>query len=94
MLFLLLRLPMGTIDFTIAVTIVALMLQWIVAPILVVAGVDNQIGSWTIDTFGESLIWFPISLLFVLVGPGSSSVGAVCRRASPRRSWASSSRTS
>jgi hypothetical protein len=69
LLFLLLRLPMGIIDFTIAVTIVALMVQWIVAPILVVAGVDDQIGSWTIDTFGESLIWLPIGLLFVLVGP-------------------------
>jgi Putative sensor len=69
MLFLLLRLPMGIIDFTIAVTIVGLMVQWIVAPILVAAGVDMSIGSWTIDTFGESLLYLPISVLFVIVGP-------------------------
>lgn len=68
-LFLVLRLPMGIIDFTIAVTIVALMVQWIVAPILVAAGVDSTFGSWTIDTFAESLIWVPIGLVFVLVGP-------------------------
>ena len=67
--FLLLRLPMGIIDFTIAVTIVALMVQAIVAPILVAAGVESTYGSWTIDTFGESLIWLPISVLFWLVGP-------------------------
>jgi len=69
MAFLLLRLPMGIVDFTIAIAIVALMVQGVVAPILVAAGVDSTFGSWTIDTFGESLIWLPISVLFVLVGP-------------------------
>jgi hypothetical protein len=67
--FLFLRLPMGTLDFTIAVTIVALMLGGFVQPILEAAGVDSTVGSWRIDTFGESLIWLPISVLFLLVGP-------------------------
>ena len=67
--FLLLRLPTGILDFTIAVTIVSLMFGGFVQPILVAAGVESNFGSWTIDTFGESLIWLPISILFLLVGP-------------------------
>ena len=68
-LFLLLRLPTGILDFTIAVTIVGLMVGGFVQPILVAAGVESNFGSWRIDTFGESLIYVPISILFLLVGP-------------------------
>ena len=67
--FLLLRLPTGILDFTIAVTIVSLMFGGFVQPILVAAGVESNFGTWTIDTFGESLVWLPISILFLLVGP-------------------------
>ena len=67
--FLLLRLPTGILDFTIAVTIVSLMFGGFVQPILVAAGVESNLGSWRIDTFGESLVWMPISILFLLVGP-------------------------
>ncbi len=67
--FLLLRLPTGILDFTIAVTIVSLMVGGFVQPILVAAGVESNLGSWRIDTFGESLVWLPISILFLLVGP-------------------------
>jgi len=67
--FLLLRLPTGILDFTIAVTIVGLMIGGFVQPILVAAGVESNFGTWTIDTFGESLIYVPISILFLLVGP-------------------------
>lgn len=78
--FVLLRLPLGIADFVVAVTIVSLMLVWAVEPILVAAGVEDQIGSWTIDTFAESLVAVPIGLLFVLVGPrlllGWSAVSA------------------
>jgi hypothetical protein len=68
--FLLLRLPTGILDFTIiAVTIVSLMPGGFVQPILVASGVESSFGSWTIDTFGESLVSLPISILFLLVGP-------------------------
>ena len=67
--FLLLGLPTGILDFTIAVTIIALVLGRLVQPILVASGLESSFGSWTIDTFGESLIWLPISILFLLVGP-------------------------
>jgi Putative sensor len=67
--FLLLRLPLGVLGFMIAAGIVGLMVLGLVEPILVAAGLETQIGSWTIDTLGESLVYLPISVLFVLVGP-------------------------
>jgi hypothetical protein len=36
---------------------------------VVVAGGENQLGSWVIDTVPESFVYLPISLLFLLVGP-------------------------
>lgn len=67
--FLLLRLPMGILDFTVAVTVSALALCGIAMPIIVAAGVPVSIASWEIDTFVESLIYLPVSALFLLVGP-------------------------
>jgi hypothetical protein len=67
--FLILRLPLGILDFTVAVTIVALALCGIAMPIIVAAGVPVSVGSWEIDTFVESLVYLPVSALFLLVGP-------------------------
>ena len=67
--FLLFRLPLGIVDFTIAVTVVSLMTWGLVGPIVVAAGAETTIGSWTIDTIAESLVYLPVSILFVLVGP-------------------------
>ena len=67
--FLLLRLPLGILDFTVAVTLVALALGGIAMPIVVAAGAPVSIGSWEIDTFVESLVYLPLSVLFLLVGP-------------------------
>ena len=67
--FLLFRLPLGIVDFTIAVTVVSLMAAGLVVPIVVAAGVHTTIGSWTIDTLAESLVYLPVSALFLLVGP-------------------------
>lgn len=67
--FLLLRFPIGIFGFVVATTIVGLMVVGFVEPILVAAGVNSDIGPWTIDTFGESLIYLPVSVLFLLVGP-------------------------
>ena len=67
--FLLLRLPLGILDFTVAVTVVALALCGIVMPIIVAAGVPVSISSWEIDTFAESLVYIPFSVFFLLVGP-------------------------
>jgi hypothetical protein len=60
---------MGVLDFAVAMTNPALMLGAFAVPIEVAAGVDLQIGSWTIDSFPESLVFVPISLVFCLVGP-------------------------
>lgn len=67
--FILLRLPLGVVAFTIAITLIGLMFGGFVMPILVVVGVESQIGSWIIDTIPESFFYLPISLLFLLVGP-------------------------
>jgi hypothetical protein len=67
--FLLLRLPMGILDFTIAVVIVSLIPFAFVQTILVAAGLESDFGAWTIDTVGESLLFLPISALFALIGP-------------------------
>jgi hypothetical protein len=67
--FLLLRFPLGLIDFLVLVSIATLALCGFVQPILVAVGVDSQIGGWTIDTFGESLVLVPVSIVFLVVGP-------------------------
>jgi hypothetical protein len=67
--FLLLRLPLGILDFTVVVTIIALALSGIVMPVIVAAGVQTSFGPWKIDTFIESLIYLPVSVVFLLVGP-------------------------
>lgn len=67
--FLLLRLPLGILDFTVVVTIVALMLWGLAEPVAVAAGARPEIGDWTIDTVGESLVLLPLSVVFLLVGP-------------------------
>lgn len=67
--FLLLRLPLGTLDFTIAVTTVSLALGWFAVTIVVAAGGYSEIGSWRLDTVLESLVFLPVSALFLLVGP-------------------------
>jgi DNA-binding transcriptional ArsR family regulator len=67
--FLFLRLPLGILDFTVAVTIIALALSGLVMPIVVASGVQTTIGSWQIDTFLEALVYLPVSVIFLLVGP-------------------------
>jgi hypothetical protein len=68
--FLLLRFPLGLLDFLVLVSIATLALCGFVQPILVAVGLDDsQIGGWTIDTFGESLVLVPVSIVFLAVGP-------------------------
>ncbi len=68
--FLMLRLPMAVLDFAFITVLIGLALGGFARPILVAAGVDleTQIGSWTFDTFPESLIFIPLSIVFLLVG--------------------------
>lgn len=67
--FALASLPLGVIGFSFAVTLIALMFSGFAQPIITAAGVETQIGTWTIDTLQESLVYLPLSLLFLLVGP-------------------------
>jgi hypothetical protein len=68
-LFVLLGLPLGIVGFTLAVTVIALMFGGFAQPILLALGLESRIGSLVIDTPLESLIYLPISVLFLLVGP-------------------------
>lgn len=68
--YLILRLPVGTLDFTVAVTLISLALAGPAQSILIAVGVKSDVGLWwSIDTFAESLVFWPVSALFVLVGP-------------------------
>lgn len=67
--FLTLRLPMGVLDFSFVTTVVALALAGLGYPLMVLAGVDIELGAWTIDGVAEALIIVPVSVVFVLVGP-------------------------
>ncbi|HEX6285938.1 MAG TPA: sensor domain-containing protein [Acidimicrobiia bacterium] len=67
--FVALRLPLGIAGFTVAMVVVGLMAGGLAQPILTAAGVETQIGDWMIDTFAESLIFLPVSIVFILVGP-------------------------
>jgi hypothetical protein len=59
---------MAVLDFAFITALIGAILGGFAQPIVVAAGVDTQIGSWTIDTFAESLIFIPISIIFLLVG--------------------------
>jgi len=68
--FMLLRLPLGIMDFTVVVTIVSLALGGFANPILFLLGLEyTAIGDFVIDTFAESLIYLPFSIVFLLTGP-------------------------
>jgi hypothetical protein len=67
--FLLLRFPLGLLDFLVVTMTAALAFSGLVQPILVATGVDSDVGSWTIDTFWESLVLVPVSIAFLVVGP-------------------------
>lgn len=65
----LLRLPLGIVDFTVVVTIIALALGGFAQPILYASGVQSAIGDFVIDTLAESFIYLPFSIVFLLTGP-------------------------
>lgn len=67
--FLLLRFPLGLIDFLVLTSVATLALCGFVQPILVSVGVESQLGGWTIDSFTESLVLVPVSIVFLVAGP-------------------------
>jgi Putative sensor len=67
--FVLLRLPLGIVGFTIVMTIIGLMFGGFVMPLLVTLGIDSQLGTWTIDTMPEAFLYLPVSFVYLLVGP-------------------------
>jgi hypothetical protein len=67
--FLLARLPLGIAGFVALAALVWLALAGFVQPIVVAAGGETDFGDWTIDTFAESLVFLPVSVVLVLVGP-------------------------
>jgi hypothetical protein len=67
--FIVLRLPMGIVGFTVVVLIIGLMFGGFAQPITVALGIESQLGDWVIDTIPESLAYLPISIVFLIVGP-------------------------
>jgi hypothetical protein len=70
--FALLSLPLGVIGFAVAMSIVWLMVAGFVQPVQAAMGLPTEIGLWTVDTvdtFAETLVFIPVSVLFWFVGP-------------------------
>jgi hypothetical protein len=67
--FALLALPLGVIGFTVATSIIWLMVAGLVQPVFVALGGVTEFGWWTVDTIPETMLFVPVSLLFWLVGP-------------------------
>ncbi len=63
------RLPLGIAGFTVALTLLSLVLAFALSPILYAAGVPLEFGTWQVDTFPKTLAVVPISVLFFLTGP-------------------------
>ena len=86
--FLLLRLPMGILDFTIVVSVLGLAFGGFVSPWLVVFGVEGSIGDLVIDTLPESFLYVPVSALFLITGGRIVTAwGAVSRALAMRLLW-------
>lgn len=64
----LLRLPIAVLDFAFIIALFALAFGGLALVIVVALGVGTEIGSWTIDAFSESLIFIPLSVVFLLLG--------------------------
>lgn len=67
--FSLLALPLGVIGFSVAMSILWLMVAGFVQPVVVALGGESGVAGWTIDTVAESLVFLPVSAVFLLVGP-------------------------
>ena len=67
-LFLILRLPLGVLDFVVVTVVFGLAFGGLVYPWLVVFGVEGSVGDWVIDTLPESLFLLPVSILFMITG--------------------------
>lgn len=67
--YLLLRFPLGLLDFSVAVTMVSLALGGFAQPIVVAAGGHAEIGRWHVDTVPEALLFIPLSVVFLAAAP-------------------------
>jgi hypothetical protein len=67
--FAVLALPLGVAGFSVAVTILSLMAVGFAQPVFVALGGIGEVGTWTVDTVPEALVFLPVSLFFLLVGP-------------------------
>ncbi|MGZ4354574.1 MAG: sensor domain-containing protein [Gaiellaceae bacterium] len=78
--YLLLRFPLGVVDFCVAVTVVSLALGGFAEPIVVAAGAHTEIGRWHVDTVPEALLFILPSIVFLAAAPhllrGWASVSA------------------
>ena len=67
--FSLLSLPLAIVAFVVAVTILWSAVAGFALPVVTALGGATELGTWRIDTPAESLIFLPISVLFLAVGP-------------------------
>jgi hypothetical protein len=62
-------LPLAIVAFVVAVTILWSAVAGFALPVVTALGGATELGTWRIDTPAESLIFLPISVLFLAVGP-------------------------
>lgn len=67
--YLLLRFPLGVLDFCVLVTMVSLAFGGFAEPIVVAAGAHAEIGRWHLDTVPEALPFILPSIVFLLAAP-------------------------
>jgi hypothetical protein len=63
------RLPLGVIDFSVAVATVAVLFGGVASIVVVLAGQHWDIGSWRVDSLPESLLFLVPSAAALLVAP-------------------------
>ncbi len=85
--YLLVRLPLGIIDFTVATAFVASALFFLFLPVIVAAGATTLtiVGTWKVDTQARAWLFVPGGVLLLLVSPhvigGLASLSARIARA-------------
>jgi hypothetical protein len=79
------RLPLGVIDFSVAVATVAALFGGVASVVVVLAGQHTDVGDWRVDSVGESLLFLIPSAASLLVAP---AVLRGCARLSARAATA------
>lgn len=83
--YLLLRLPLGVLDFTVAVAFVASGLFLVFLPVVVAAGATGiVVGTWSVDSQARAWLFVPGGVLLLLISPHAINGVALLSARLPR----------